>query len=126
MEEGYLTFKTVGAKRYMYELPDGSLSLTVSGLNKKFAVPYLLKEFNEDYELIFDYFREGFYIPAGHAGKMTLTYIEKESSGTLVDYQGNEAVWHELSSIYMEPQGYYMSMIGDYLKYLEGIQYVEL
>lgn len=126
MEEGYLTFKTVGAKRYLYELPDGSLSLTVSGLNKKFAIPYLLEEYNEDYELIFDYFREGFYIPAGHTGKMTLTYIEKESSGTLVDYQGNEAVWHERSSIYMEPQGYFMSMVGDYLKYLEGIQYVEL
>ena len=125
IESGYKTFKTVGAKRYIYELPDGSLSLTVSGLNKKFAIPWLLEHFDNDYELIFNYFGEGFNVPAGHTGKMTLTYIDKESSGTLVEYLGNESVWHELSSVHMEPQSYYMSMVGDYLKYLEGIQYVE-
>lgn len=42
IEEGYKTFKTVGAKRYIYENLDGSLGLTVSGLNKKVAIPYLL------------------------------------------------------------------------------------
>ena len=42
IEEGYKKFKTVGAKRYIYENQDGSLGLTVSGLNKKFAIPYLL------------------------------------------------------------------------------------
>lgn len=126
IEEGYKTFKTVGAKRYIYELPDGSLSLTVSGLNKKFAVPYLLEKYNNDYELIFDAFGEGFYVPAGHTGKMTLTYIEKETSGLVTDYLGVTRTYHELSSIHMEAQGYFMSMIGDYLKYLEGIQYVEI
>jgi hypothetical protein len=42
IEAGYNKFKTVGAKRYIYENRDGSLGLTVSGLNKKFAIPYLL------------------------------------------------------------------------------------
>lgn len=122
----YLTFKTCGAKRYIYELPDHSLSLTVSGLNKKYAIPYLLKEFDNDYELIFDFFGDGFYIPEGHTGKMTLTYIDEATAGILVDYLGNSAIWHERSSIHMENQSYYMSMISDYLKFLEGIQYVEL
>ena len=45
MEEGYNFFKAVGAKRYIYENRDGTLGLTVSGLNKKFAIPYLLWKF---------------------------------------------------------------------------------
>lgn len=44
-EPGYKKFKTIGAKRYMYINPDGSLSLTTSGVNKKHAVPYLLNKF---------------------------------------------------------------------------------
>lgn len=126
IEEGYRTFKTVGAKRYMYENMDGSLSLTVSGLNKKYAVPYLLSRFDGDYELIFDYFKEGFFIPEGHTGKMTLTYIDEETGGICTDYLGNSVPFHELSSIHMEPQSYYMSLLSDYLKYIEGVQHVEI
>ena len=125
MEKGYNRFKTVGAKRYIYENRDGSLNLTVSGLNKKYAVPWLLKDNNNDYDIIFEKFGEGLYIPAGHTGKMTLTYIDKEIVGTLVDYQGNESTFHELSAIHMEPQSYFMSLVGDYIKYLKGIQYIE-
>jgi len=124
-EPGYLRFKTVGAKRYIYENPDGSLSLTVSGLNKKYAIPWLLQDNNNDYDIIFHKFGEGLFVPAGHTGKMTLTYIEEEMKGTLVDYLGNTSEWHELSSIHMEPQSYFMSIIGDYIKFLEGVQYVE-
>ena len=55
IEEGYLRFKAVGAKRYIYEYPNHVLQLTVGGLNKSQAVPYLLwkygggsSEFNEN------------------------------------------------------------------------------
>lgn len=125
MEEGYEMFKTVGAKRYIYVERNGKLNLTVSGLNKKFAVPWLLEEYNGDIDLIFERFGEGFFVPAGHTGKMSLTYIEDETYGTLVDYQGNVGVYNELSSVHMEPQSYFMSLVGDYIKYLEGVQYVE-
>ena len=124
-EAGYKRFKTVGAKRYIYENPDGSLSLTVSGLNKKHAIPWLLEDNNYNYELIFHKFGEGLFVPAGHTGKMTLTYIEDEMTGTLVDYLGVPNTYHELSSIHMEPQSYFMSIIGDYIRFLEGVQYVE-
>ena len=125
MEEGYEMFKTVGAKRYIYIERNGKLNLTVSGLNKKHAVPWLLEEYNGDIDLIFERFGEGFFVPAGHTGKMSLTYIEDETYGTLVDYQGNVGVYNELSSVHMEPQSYFMSLVGDYIKYLEGVQYVE-
>lgn len=126
MEKPYVRFKTVGAKRYIYEYEDGELSLTVSGLNKKYAIPYLLKENNNNKDIIFEKFGEGMFIPAGHTGKMTLTYIENEMCGTLVDYLGNKSTYHELSAIHMEPQSYFMSLVGDYIKFLKGVQYVEI
>ena len=126
MEKPYVRFKTVGAKRYIYEYEDGELSLTVSGLNKKYAIPYLLEENNNNKDIIFEKFGEGMFIPAGHTGKMTLTYIENEMCGTLVDYLGNKSTYHELSAIHMEPQSYFISLVGDYIKFLKGVQYVEI
>jgi len=51
----YTTFRTIGAKRYMYE-EDDMLSFTISGVNKKYGVPYLLSRYTEltsesDYDL---------------------------------------------------------------------------
>lgn len=42
MEKPYAKFKTIGAKRYLYEYVDGELLMTVSGLNKYEVIPYLL------------------------------------------------------------------------------------
>ena len=126
MEKPYKKFKTVGAKRYIYEYEDGTMNMTVSGLNKKYAMPYLMKENNNHKELIFEKFGEGMFIPAGHTGKLTMTYIEDEMKGVLVDYLGNPGEFHELSAVHMEPQSYFMSLIGDYIKFLKGVQYVEL
>ena len=122
IEEGYASFKTVGAKRYLYELPDGNLNLTVSGLNKKVAIPWLLEKCHGVHEFVFDLFGEGLYVEAGHTGKLTSSYIDDETLGTLVDYKGVPAQYHELSSVHLEPQGYYMSMNYEYAQFLVGIQ----
>ena len=124
-EPGYLAFKTAGAKRYMYELPDGSLSMTVAGVNKKYAIPYLLEKYGS-HELIFNIFGDGMFIPEGHTGKQSLTYIDEVTTGAVTDYLGSTKLFFERSSIHMEPQSFYMSLIGDYLKFLEGVEYVEL
>ena len=155
IEKPYKYFKTVGAKRYIYQYEDGFVNMTVSGVNKKFAMPYLIAKWNNipfdsdefkdirkaydgdqdavsrlieknyDYTMIFEEFGEGMFIPAGHTGKMTMTYIDKPTSGVVTDYLGQEWTFHELSSVHMEPQSYYMSVVGDYIKFLEGMQYVE-
>lgn len=44
-EENYLTFKTIGAKRYIFEHTDHFLNFTISGVNKKYGVPYLLERY---------------------------------------------------------------------------------
>ena len=45
-EKDYKVFKAIGAKRYIYETIDGKLYFTVSGVNKKYGVPYLLSYFS--------------------------------------------------------------------------------
>lgn len=51
-EEDYAKFRTIGAKRYLYEYASGKLGMTVSGVNKNYAIPYLLHKYcNFDYEL---------------------------------------------------------------------------
>ena len=53
-EDDYKTFKTIGAKRYIYEYMDGKLNFTISGVNKKFGVPFLLEEYgNPDYKELY-------------------------------------------------------------------------
>ncbi|MBO5957312.1 MAG: hypothetical protein J6Q39_07135 [Bacteroidales bacterium] len=41
-EEDYKLFKTIGAKRYIYEYDDNFFNMTVAGVNKNWAIPYLL------------------------------------------------------------------------------------
>lgn len=155
MEGEYKLFKTVGAKRYMYMFQDGFVNMTVSGINKKFAMPYLIAKWNKipfdseefktlkaayagdkksrelvcsknyDYTMVFEEFGEGMFIPAGHTGKMTMTYIDFPTSGVITDYLGNEQLFHELTSVHMEPQYYYMSLVDEYIKFLKGVRYVE-
>lgn len=52
-EEDYAKFRTIGAKRYLYEYKSGILGLTVSGVNKNYALPYLLHKYGDfhNYEL---------------------------------------------------------------------------
>lgn len=45
-EDDYSIFKTAGAKRYIYEYAKtGIINMTVSGVNKKYAMPYLLYKY---------------------------------------------------------------------------------
>lgn len=127
MEEPYYRFKTCGAKRYMYEYDDdnNTIGLTVSGLNKKFAIPYLQETYGT-HAMMFEIFGEGMYVPPGYTGKQTITYIENEQEGEVQDYNGVLGHFHEMSAIYMEPQGYYMSILEEYKNFIRGVQYVEI
>lgn len=55
-EDDYKRFKTIGAKRYIYEYNNGELLFTISGVNKYTGVPYLLKEYTDHPEL-YDLFK---------------------------------------------------------------------
>ena len=117
----YQRFKTLGAKRYMYE-SDGHINITVSGVNKRVAVPYLLEKYGKD---IFTAFNTGLAIPAGFTGKMTHVYIDNYQSGVIVDYLGNEYKYREQPpGVYLEDTAYYFDIASDYIDYIKGVQYV--
>ena len=123
----YSEFKTLGAKRYLLKYADdsrngddaGQYSLTVSGLNKKITLPYLLDKYGDN---IFNKFDNELYIDGKHTGKNTHTYIDDEKHGKLKDYQGNIAEYHECSCIHLSESDYSLSISQEYLNFLLAIQ----
>lgn len=138
----YQAFKTLGAKRYMYysrKYPlvaisqpkhggklkhakygkwyDGGYNLTVAGLNKKRALPYILDNGG------FGFFKKGMYIPANHTGKATHTYIDDSYTCELVDYLGNIDVCHQTHYIHLEQQEYslgFSKLFDDFEEFVNG------
>lgn len=119
-EGRYKRFKTLGAKRYMVETTDGKVSLTVSGVNKKTAVPYLVESYGT--KKVFDKFTNYLTLPPCATGKNIHTYIDYKQSGILTDYKGEVCEFEENSGIHLEPSGYSLSMSVMYLNYLLGIK----
>lgn len=117
----YKKFRTLGAKRYMV-LTDSGYSLTVSGLNKKYAIPYLYNKYGDK---IMDEFKDGMVIPPKYTGKNIHTYIDEETSGTITDYLGNESDYYEKSSIHLEESGYELSLSREFIDYLLGIKLIQ-
>ena len=124
----YTRFKTLGAKRYLVEEKDVlnidgksfDYSLTVSGINKRKAIPYLLEKYGTDG--IFNAFDNNLYIPPQYSGKNILTYIDYETSGEITDYLGNAEKFSELSSVNLSESEYTLNMSVLYLNFLRGIK----
>ena len=118
----YKKFKTLGAKRYMvYQGED--LSLTVSGVNKKFAIPYMKEQYSIDE--CFEAFNEGLIIPEQFTGKLTHYYIDKEYKGNITDYKGVTISYDSLSGIFLEPAAYEFDITADYINFLKGMYYTK-
>lgn len=139
-EGTYTRFKTLGAKRYITEkvnkqgVPE--ISITVSGVNKRTAVPYLIKKYGNK---VFEAFEEGLNIPSSNdtgeelytsdgvlidnpCGKNTHTYIDELQYGVMTDYLGITCEYEELSSTHLEATDYTMSLSELYVNYLLGIR----
>ena len=126
----YRRFKTLGAKRYMTEKynkskDDYEISITVAGLNKKAAVPYLKQLAEERGCSMFDVFDDELFVPGEFTGKQLHSYNDMEFSSRLEDYLGNTAIVHEYSSIHLAPAEYSMSLAAEYLDLIKGITYVK-
>lgn len=119
-EGTYTRFKTLGAKRYMVE-EDEELSLTVSGVNKKYAIPYLKEKYGSNTN-VFNAFDEGLIIPENHTGKNTHTYIDEYHSGEVTDYLGSTYKYSEMSCVHMEPTSYELSFAYEFIEYLKGVR----
>lgn len=128
-EGRYRRFKTLGAKRYMVEEEnalsvngkDYDFSMTVSGVNKKQAIPYMLEKYGENG--MFDAFTNYLDIPPTATGKNIHTYIDYEQTGTLTDYRGETSTFTSSTGVHLEPTGYTLSLSVMYLNYLMGIKF---
>lgn len=146
----YRYFKTLGAKRYMTQ-EDDVISITVAGVNKGQAVPYLLERHNipfvkdekkpfvyhitdptADTRPVFDDFNEGLVLPGEYrakkgdirsaSGKLTHKYIDCERSGKVRDYLGNVADFYERSAMVLIPASYSMGLSEEFKNFLNGVK----
>lgn len=122
-EGDYLRFKTLGAKRYMVQEANGAINITVSGVNKHSAVPYLNKLYNNDTERIFNAFSNYLDIPPQATGKNIHSYIDYPITGTLVDYTGKPHHYYDETGVHLEPTGYTLSISKMFINYLLGIRF---
>lgn len=137
----YSRFKTLGAKRYFVQYSNDvrnkpsireTVNLTVSGLNKKFAVHHICcgwqHELNSKKEINspFDKFTNELYIPPDYTGKNTHTYIDEHRKGMVIDYLGVPGNYDELSGVHLEKADYSLSISREYLDYLLNIETIEV
>lgn len=111
----YKRFKTLGAKRYLYETQDGKYSLTVAGVNKKKACEYLVTHWKDP----FDGFTKDLCVPSEYSGRLTLTYVDEPCYGRCLDYLGNECDFREETYIHMEPSDYHLTISDEFNSFLK-------
>lgn len=132
-------FKSLGAKRYIQRfyhkerfnkkkgrmVVEDCIELTVSGLNKKIVVPYLIRQYG--FKNVLKNFSNHLYIPKRCTGKKVHTYIDGEEGdvldGIITDYLGNTAEYHELSAIHLEDADYSLSLSREYADFLTQTSY---
>lgn len=119
-EGKYDKFKTLGAKRYAF-LKDGKYNITVSGINKKTAVPYM-ENYCKEYGInFFDMFCDDMCIPADYSGRSTFTYIDNKPFKLMVtDYLGHTKLCAENSYVHSEKSETHITLADEFIKYVYG------
>ena len=123
-EGTYKRFKTLGAKRYMYETQDGRLHLVVAGLSPRHGVEYVERMYRHDKNTTkcFDAFDDSLYIPSTETGKMTHTYCDDEIERVITDYNGTPSSQLEKSFIHLSKCEYSLSMGAQFIDILLSVK----
>lgn len=107
-EEPYTKFKTLGAKKYVFEHADGKLQVTIAGVNKKKGGEELARRGG------IEAFREGFtFIDAGGTESVyndSTPYAERMLNGHKIEMSPN---------ICIRPSTYTVSLTDEYRNLLE-------
>lgn len=107
----YSEFKAIRSKAYVGKM-NGEYELTLSGVNKKAGIEYLISQGNP-MELL----KDGFIFPAGKSGKLTHTYIDTPMKGTVIDYQGHKSKYNEKSGVHLEETSYVMDAESEFVAF---------
>lgn len=114
-EGTYSRFKTLGAKRYMYE-QEGELHSIIAGLARKEGMEYL-KEVYGDNTSILKHFDTNLQVPAEKTGKLTHTYIDTPMTAEITDYQGHTMTITSLSYIHLEGAAFTLTLADQYIDF---------
>lgn len=117
----YRRFKTLGAKRYIFEDTKNKLNVTVSGIKKRSLITYLENNSNDIIEM-FNKFNNSLNVSKIETGKNTHTYIDNELMFEVTDYLGNSACIYEKSSVHLESVEFTLSLSDKYINFLTGIK----
>ena len=130
----YKDFRTLGAKRYMTRSTEHGLSFTISGVNKRNGVKFLLQKYG-DAEKVLSNFDDGLSFPSKYlflgeersaTGKNLHTYLDEPYKGCFRDCQGNWYNYEEKSGVHLEGCDYSLSMTTAYLQYIRGRTFKEV
>ena len=116
----YKRFKTLGAKRYLYETKKG-LVLTVAGLSKQNGLNYMLDICENDTMKVFNMFNDNLFIPRDKTGKMTHTYIDYEITAMVTDYLGVSRETTSLSGVHLEKCEFTLSISDQFKTFLSSL-----
>lgn len=119
-EGTYTRFKTLGAKRYIYDI-DGNLEITIAGLNKKSGANYLLKISDNNIDKVYHNFTNNLTVPKNNTGKMTHTYIDELKSVLVKDFQGHVTRETALSSVHLENASFTLSLSQAFKDFLSDL-----
>ena len=110
----YDRFKTLGAKRYLYQLGE-KYNITVAGLPKK-SVDYITQQDDP-----FNFFCDEMVIPKEHSYKQTHTYIDELREGVVTDYLGVEYRYSQKSCIHIEKTSFKCNLLEEFIELIGGI-----
>ena len=120
-EGTYKRFKTLGAKRYLEETYEGDLYLTVAGLSKMNGIQYMKEQAGTN-EKVFELFNDDLYIPKDRTGKMTHTYIDRESYFDIMDYEGNISTVNTLGGVHLENVDFTLNISKQYAEFINNLR----
>lgn len=130
----YNKFKTLGAKRYIVTDDNDDIHITIAGVSKKSGKDYLLHKY-KSIEKVFEAFQEDLEFPKEYtvngiikngSGKLLHTYIDIPRCGKMVDHNGVEYEYHELSGVHLEPVEYSLSLDYAFKQLIKGVRLGEI
>lgn len=110
-------FKTIGAKRYMYETKNGKLHITVAGSNKEGTLAYIESLGGDPFE----HFTDKLVIPAEYAKRRIAKFVDEERCGFVKDYTGIERWYDSPSGVYMENASYTFNVTEELKNVVDAI-----
>ena len=114
----YKKFKTLGAKRYVYEKDNGQFCITIAGLPKKKGAEAILNKCDGNIDSCFEFFNDNMTV-AEKGLKQASCYIDEETSYLCTDYNGFTCEVVSPSAIYLGDTSFTLKLTDRFKLYVD-------